>query len=184
MQGKQKDGLDDLVSFEVASARCYDPNEEARLRNIISVSGEFAFSSRIRALAEACRSAQQRWGFIDLGMGMSALGDFRDMLKATRKGTDADFNALYDRVEKLETRIAGKAGKSQTERPPDDSRVLELERLRAKDSARMNELETRRESDIAQISELQKLLAELSGKLDALTINQHLEEVATEEDPL
>lgn len=101
-EGKYEDGLDDLVSFDVSRAHCYDPNEEARLRSIINVSSEVVFNSRIRKLAEACRSAQQRWGYIDLGMG---LVDIKGLLPNSRRSNteqSIDLDALQDRIAALE----------------------------------------------------------------------------------
>ena len=98
--GSKKDGLGDLMSFDVANAHCYDPNEEARLRSIIRVSTEFTFNSRIRKLAEACRTAQKRWGYLDLGMGLI---DIKSMLPLNRKTqTEFALQALRERVSALE----------------------------------------------------------------------------------
>ena len=36
--------------------KCYDPNEETRLRKVISAVGEERFNVRIRALAKSCRT--------------------------------------------------------------------------------------------------------------------------------
>lgn len=43
-----------LVSFNVADAHCYDPNEERRLREIIAALGEDGFNARIHALGDEC----------------------------------------------------------------------------------------------------------------------------------
>ena len=53
------DGLDTLLKFDVANARCYNPNEEARLLEIINGAGEGVFNTRIRELAAVCRKAQK-----------------------------------------------------------------------------------------------------------------------------
>ncbi len=49
--------LADLSRFDVANARCFDPNEEARLRVVIAAMGAERFNSRIRSLAEFVSSA-------------------------------------------------------------------------------------------------------------------------------
>mmetsp|Transcript_3204 Transcript_3204/g.7531 ORF Transcript_3204/g.7531 Transcript_3204/m.7531 type:complete len:196 (+) Transcript_3204:2-589(+) len=52
--------LEGLESFDVAGARCYDPNEEARLLHVIEVVGTDAFNSKIRSLATMVRGASVR----------------------------------------------------------------------------------------------------------------------------
>ena len=47
--------LGQLELFDVADARCYDPNEENRLRAAIGAVGADRFNARIRELATACR---------------------------------------------------------------------------------------------------------------------------------
>ena len=46
------DGLAALRKFDVRAARCYDPNEEGRLRSVIELLGSDRFNARIRTLAE------------------------------------------------------------------------------------------------------------------------------------
>mmetsp|Transcript_12874 Transcript_12874/g.22683 ORF Transcript_12874/g.22683 Transcript_12874/m.22683 type:complete len:143 (-) Transcript_12874:131-559(-) len=45
-----------LSKFDVADAHCYDPNEEAKLRRVITAVGEDQFNDRVRALARKCKS--------------------------------------------------------------------------------------------------------------------------------
>lgn len=49
--------LDSLKQFSMTNAHCFDPNEEARLRNIISARGETEFQDRIRQLAFLCEKS-------------------------------------------------------------------------------------------------------------------------------
>jgi len=49
-----------LKSFSLANAHCFDPNEEGRLREIISARGASTFESRIRELAVECEAAMLR----------------------------------------------------------------------------------------------------------------------------
>lgn len=42
-----------LMNFDVRHARCYDPNEESRIRGVIFALGEARFNDRIRALGTA-----------------------------------------------------------------------------------------------------------------------------------
>ena len=66
------------------------------------IGSEVVFNSRIRKLAEACRSAQQRWGYIDLGMG---LVDIKGLLPNSRRSNteqSIDLDALQDRIAALE----------------------------------------------------------------------------------
>ena len=46
--------LEKLKTFDVADARCYDPNEEEVLRRIIGTVGDGHFNDRIRELGKAC----------------------------------------------------------------------------------------------------------------------------------
>ena len=108
LDGKHKDGLDDLVAYNVSSAHCYDPNEEARLRSIINISSEYVFNSRIQKLAQTCRSAQERWGYIDLGMG---LVDIKGLIPGTRKAKmelHDEFDALRERMRALEDELSSR----------------------------------------------------------------------------
>jgi len=41
-----------LKGFDVAAARCYDPNEEAKLRHVIEAVGSRVFNLKIQALAD------------------------------------------------------------------------------------------------------------------------------------
>ena len=43
--------MEKLLSFDVNDAHCYDPNEEAKLRHIISAKGKENFDQRVRELA-------------------------------------------------------------------------------------------------------------------------------------
>jgi hypothetical protein len=52
------DVMQQLLLFEVENSHCYDPNEEAKLREIINTNGEHQFNSRIRDLAS--QSMQSR----------------------------------------------------------------------------------------------------------------------------
>ena len=45
-----------LTKFDVANAHCYDPNEEAKLRRVITAVGTEQFNQRVRTLAKKCRS--------------------------------------------------------------------------------------------------------------------------------
>lgn len=47
--------LNSLESFDVCAARCYDPNEEARLMSVIEAVGVDAFNGRIRKMAASIR---------------------------------------------------------------------------------------------------------------------------------
>ena len=49
-----------LQNFSLKYARCFDPNEEARLRQIIYARGTDTFEARIRELAIECESAHQQ----------------------------------------------------------------------------------------------------------------------------
>lgn len=46
-----------LNRFSLSEASCFDPNEERRLRDIISARGEGLFESRIRELADICEKS-------------------------------------------------------------------------------------------------------------------------------
>ena len=48
------DMLQSLKRFRLSASHCFDPNEEARLRDIIHARGEALFEGRIRELGEAC----------------------------------------------------------------------------------------------------------------------------------
>eukprot|EP00929_Paragymnodinium_shiwhaense_P112702 TRINITY_DN80969_c0_g1_i1.p1 TRINITY_DN80969_c0_g1~~TRINITY_DN80969_c0_g1_i1.p1 ORF type:complete len:168 (-),score=9.12 TRINITY_DN80969_c0_g1_i1:141-575(-) len=48
--------LQQLQAFEVNNARCYDPNEQARLFNVINTIGSNRFDMQIRQLAAAIDS--------------------------------------------------------------------------------------------------------------------------------
>jgi hypothetical protein len=52
--------LESLANFKLSSARCFDPNEEARLRRVLSAFGERRFEARIRALAPKLRESEAR----------------------------------------------------------------------------------------------------------------------------
>merc|ERR1712151_1168012 len=41
-----------LEEFDVAKAHCYDPNEEKKLRSVISLLGAARFNNRVRGLAK------------------------------------------------------------------------------------------------------------------------------------
>ena len=56
LDGFGSDVLADLEKFNLSDAKCYDPNEETRLRKVISAVGEERFNVRIRALAKSCRT--------------------------------------------------------------------------------------------------------------------------------
>ena len=51
-------GLKALMSFDVVSSRCYDPNEQNRLLEIIRGAGDGVFNTRIRNLAASFYEAQ------------------------------------------------------------------------------------------------------------------------------
>merc|ERR1711879_509660 len=54
--------MQDLQSFDVDRAHCYDPNEEAKLRRIINAVGKERFEARIRTLAAAVQTKDRtRW---------------------------------------------------------------------------------------------------------------------------
>lgn len=56
--GPDGGGLGTLQRFNIAAARCYDPNEEARLRHIVRALGGDRFNGRIRKLSKkAARNA-------------------------------------------------------------------------------------------------------------------------------
>merc|ERR1712159_476772 len=61
-----------LPRFEVRDARCFDPNEEARLRQIIASFGDDAFNERIRTLGARCANGSGRDSF--RGLSMVSLG--------------------------------------------------------------------------------------------------------------
>ena len=53
-----------MCRFDVSSARCYNPNEETRLRAVIDAVGRGAFNEKVRSLAVAvCTtpSARRSW---------------------------------------------------------------------------------------------------------------------------
>ena len=45
------------MKFSLANAKCFNPNEEARLRMVIRARGEKLFESRIREILAACQDA-------------------------------------------------------------------------------------------------------------------------------
>ena len=145
------DGLDGLVTFDVAKAHCYDPNEEARLRSVICASGEFTFNSRIKKLAESCRSAQERLGFMDRGMAVGfadASGfvrDIRDRLPKNRstkvEKAETEIEALRERVTALEGLLSTNYDDIRTERERDRLRIAELYEQSERDRLRIRKLE-------------------------------------------
>merc|ERR1719238_2670095 len=44
---------DELATFELSKAHCYDPNEEAKLRAVIGSLGNDMFEGRVRMLCQA-----------------------------------------------------------------------------------------------------------------------------------
>ena len=50
LEKMQRKTLDNLVNFSMESARCYDPNESKRLKNVIAAVGISAFEKKIRVL--------------------------------------------------------------------------------------------------------------------------------------
>merc|ERR1712151_525551 len=58
--GQHFDALAELERFDVLDAHCYDPNEEARLREVIAAVGVERFNERIRHLATVLRSELER----------------------------------------------------------------------------------------------------------------------------
>ena len=58
--GDTVDVLQQLERFDVGDARCYDPNEEARIRRVIDAVGVDSFNTRIRNLATKCRAGLAR----------------------------------------------------------------------------------------------------------------------------
>mmetsp|Transcript_58406 Transcript_58406/g.120699 ORF Transcript_58406/g.120699 Transcript_58406/m.120699 type:complete len:149 (+) Transcript_58406:1-447(+) len=44
--------LQKLARFDLMNARCYDPNEELRLRRVISAIGQLSFENKIQALGQ------------------------------------------------------------------------------------------------------------------------------------
>eukprot|EP00929_Paragymnodinium_shiwhaense_P080716 TRINITY_DN4210_c0_g3_i2.p1 TRINITY_DN4210_c0_g3~~TRINITY_DN4210_c0_g3_i2.p1 ORF type:complete len:166 (+),score=23.11 TRINITY_DN4210_c0_g3_i2:517-1014(+) len=57
--GEDPDGniLERMRQFQVKNARCYDPNEQARILQVIGTMGANRFDERIRELAEAISAA-------------------------------------------------------------------------------------------------------------------------------
>ena len=168
--GKHKDGLDDLVAFDVASAHCYDPNEEARLRSIINVSSEYVFNSRIQKLAGACRTAQEKWGYIDLGMGIM---DIKGLVPGTRKAKTElhdEIDALREHMGTLEDELSGTQKENLALH--DELNALR-DRIWAHENAissRMSELEAlldnARENEVSELSRMRPTAADADGSID------------------
>ena len=166
LDGKYKDGLDELVSFDVNHAHCYDPNEEARLRSIISASSEFTFNSRIQKLAEACRLAQQRLGFIDLGLGFgdptALMRDIKNLLPSARNAkVETEMNELRQRVSQLEEQLSKSTVEYRAEREQRERDNHKLERL----EARLEQLAGNQQvTDSEKMERLEARLEQLAGK--------------------
>ena len=52
------DAVDRLEAFRLADARCYNPNEEARLREVIGAVGEERFHSKLRQITQRLRRGE------------------------------------------------------------------------------------------------------------------------------
>ena len=52
--------LNKLRGFEVANACCYDPNEEAKLKNVIGIIGTKVFNDRVQQLAKSVIDSRQK----------------------------------------------------------------------------------------------------------------------------
>ena len=50
--------VEGLEAFQFTDARCYDPNEEAKILDVIQAVGAHRFNSRIRKMGELLRSAR------------------------------------------------------------------------------------------------------------------------------
>ena len=69
---QETSSLEKLQRFDVAEARCYDPNEEKVLRKIIGAVGKDHFNMRIRELGRACDCVGRR-SFARFRTGLRAL---------------------------------------------------------------------------------------------------------------
>merc|ERR1712232_720383 len=68
-----------LLRFDVQDAHCYDPNEEARLRQVIAALGNEAFNQRIRTLGRAFMEEITGASIIP-GCGVGEANDYSQIL--------------------------------------------------------------------------------------------------------
>lgn len=58
LTGRAEDAIEELQQFDVARARCYDPNEQARLMTVISALGQERFNTRIHQMGHTLSSSR------------------------------------------------------------------------------------------------------------------------------
>jgi len=88
--GEENDVAYQLKRFDVKAARCYDPNEEARLRSIIVALGEDQFNQRIQKLGATILQRQSHSGIVRSTSLSKVCGWFRRARQPNQTSSNAN----------------------------------------------------------------------------------------------